>query len=707
MIHKKAQSYQECLRFIFPLLCASVPLCLCASPSAAYDLPLATGTHRVAFSSEEADFNENTRIINLKGSVQLDEVDREDRVVRTIKSRSLSVDVASRTVNMPGDFVMDYASGTIYGKSGMVDYSSETGYIYDGRFTYMNFVFSGRKVQLDRDRYVYKKAAITTCDETPPHYQIKASRISLAPGRYFLAYNTLFYIGGLPVFYFPVLYKPLIGGTPFISSFSPGYDERNGPYVKSGYIFRFNPYAKGKLFLDYFSKKGFGTGAEFDYHKKEKNITNLSVYRIKESGTDTERWGANGGSWHMLNRFNVTDRGTWYSQFFFRALSDPEFNNDFFRSNPFAVSPDKQASAALTRKSNSAILRLSADSKYLRTPDRKRFYKSYESAPRLDFQTVPFKLGKTPFLYTFNGYFADVKELGARYYQKKGQGVWTVSETVPLARNIIFFPSVFYDQRVFLATGAMTTDRWVGRYGASLNLRYDRLWGSLDVRYNYAGRFAANRLAKDKGAADGGEEVKSLSPELYLTPRRNSYFRANTSCDLRGQARGSFANRLSTMTVEYYNAPRPDLEIYLQDSYSFAEGHRSVVAQVNSGGEENYLGLGVAGYSSMPHTLIFNQALGFKLPWAGTWRAEAVLRYQLTHDKGLNFTGFYFFEKGLVLYKDFHDFRTRWDFRTRKGVKEFSFLISLKMNDPARRDALEETSRNYWHPWRKPGQIRD
>jgi len=682
-------------------------LSLAALPAGAYELPSATGTHRVAFSSEEGDFNEYTRVINLKGSVQLDELDQENKVIKIIKGRNLSIDVASRTIHVPEDFVMDSDSGTVYGKSGMFDYYAETGHINDGRFTYKNFVFFGKKVELAEKRYIYKKATITTCDESPPHYQIKASRIYLAPGRYFLAYNTLFYIGKMPVFYFPVLYKPMAGGTPFISSFSPGVDGRNGAYVKSNYIFRFSPYTKGKLFLDYFSKKGFGAGAEVDYQKKEKNITNLSVYRIREYGAEDDRWGANGGSWHMLSRFNETDRGTYYSQVFFRALSDPEFNNDFFRSNPFAVSPDKQASLAFTRKSNSTITRLSFDEKYTRTPDLKHFHKSYESAPRLDFQTVPFKLGKTPFMNTFNGYFASVKEADLPYYQKKGRGVWTVSEAMPLARNITFFPSVFYDARVFVATSAVTADLWIGRYGTSLNLRYDRLWGSFDMRYSYTGRLAANKLAKDRRAADKGEEISSLSPELFIMPHYNTYFKANTSYDLRNSARGSFADHLSTMTVEYYHAPRKNLDIYLQDSYSFAKGNRSFVAQVNSGGTQNYTGLGLASYNSQPGVLVFNQTFGFKVPWADSWRAEAILRYKLVHEAGLNFTGFCFFEKSLILYKDFHDFRTRWDFRVRRGVKEFSFLLSLKMNDPARNDRLEESSRNYWHPWRKVGQIRD
>ena len=74
-------------------------------------------------------------------------------------------------------------------------------------------------------------------------------------------------------------------------------------------------------------------GGEGDFRASEKTNANLSVYRIRESGTEHDRWGMNGGYWHSLNRFNESDSVSYYSQSSFRLLSDPEFNNDYFRTN--------------------------------------------------------------------------------------------------------------------------------------------------------------------------------------------------------------------------------------------------------------------------------------------------------------------------------------------------------------------------------------
>jgi hypothetical protein len=680
-----------------------------ALPAAAYELPSSTGTHRVRFEADSAGFNEYTRVIDLEGNVRLEELSAEGKQQKLIRARSLTVNMASRTIVSSSDFVMDDDTGTVYGKSAFFDYGNNSGVINEGRFLVKNFVFRGRSVKFDRDGYTYKKAGLTSCDEDPPHYRLRASRLYLAPERYFLAYNTVFFLGRIPVFYFPVIYKPLGGGTPFVSSFYPGYDERNGFFVKSNYAYKVNPETRVKVYLDYFAKRGVGMGGELDYRKPEKNISNISLYRIREYGRETDRWGINGGYWHSFSRFNESDPAQYYSQSFFRLLSDPAFNNDFFRTNPFAISPDKQASLAFTRKTNYTVTRLSVTGKDERSvADPEKFRRSYESAPRLDFNAMPFSMLRLPVLNSFGGYFENVREAGLPYYQKKGRGAWTVSKTVPLSRRVILSPSVFYDQSVLLSTASATGNSWVGRYGGNFNMRYDRLWGSLDLRYSVQRRKKENSFSLDVSSADKGQELESVYADLFIMPRHNAYFRMRTSYDLRTFKTASFADRMAPLIAEVYYAPRPSLDLYAEDSYSFSSGNRSFVAQATTGGKETYFGAGVANYSSDEKAWVISNTMGFR-PWRNSrWRAEAVLRYRMVPNGVFEFESFRFFDKALTLYRDFHDFRTRWDFRVRSGgVKEFYFFVNLKMNDPVRYDSLEEKSRQYWHPWRQEGALRD
>ncbi len=660
------------------------------------------------FSADNASFNEYTRAIDLEGNVKLEEISAEGRHLKLIRARNLTVNMASRTVVSPSDFVLDDDTGTVYGRGGFIDYGSETGRIADGRFSHKNFVFRGRVIEFDKDGYTYKRASITSCDEEPPHYRLRSSRIYLAPERYFLAYNNVFFVGRIPVLYLPVVYKPMGGGTPFVSIFRPGYDERNGFFIKSSYIFRVNPETRAKLYLDYFEKRGFGTGGELDYRRPEKNITNVSLYRIKEYGLEKDRWGMSGGYWHRLNRFNESDPAQYYSQGFFRLLSDPRVNNDFFRTNPFAVSPDEQASVALTRNTAFSVTRLSAYGRETHSPDYSSFRKANSSIPRLDYNTVPFRLGRLPLLHSFRAYFENARDEGQNFTQKRGNAVWTLSHSVPLLKHVTLSPSAYYDQSVFISTFTGPTDSWVGRYGGGANLRYDWTRGSFDLGYAYRRRLMRNKPVHDSRAADEGQETESVSGQLFVMPRHNTYFKLSSSYDLRDYYSASFSRRLAPVRAEAYYAPAPGLDLYAEDSYSFAEGNKSLVAQANYGGPENYIGGGVANYSSDPRAWVVSHTFGFR-PWRGSgWRAEAVLRYRFLSRGDFEFGDLRFFEKGVTLYKDFHDFRTKWDFRERSGgVKEFFFYLSLKMNAPAPRDELEEKSRQYWRPWRKEGEVRD
>jgi hypothetical protein len=217
-----------------------------------------------------------------------------------------------------------------------------------------------------------------------------------------------------------------------------------------------------------------------------------------------------------------------------------------------------------------------------------------------------------------------------------------------------------------------------------------------------------DKLADDYPAADHGQETSAVNTQLFVMPRFNNYYKISTSYDVRSYYTAGFDRRLQPITAEVYYSPRPLMDLFASETYSVHTGTRSFVAQMNFGDKENYLGGGIANYSSDKNAWIISNTVGFK-PWRGsTWRAEAVLRYRVFSEGGLNLSDLSFFEKSIVLYKDFHDFHTKWDFKVRSGgVREFFFYVSLKVNDKSRKDDLEERSREYWHPWRKEGDERD
>lgn len=680
-------------------------------PTAAYsyELPSSTGTHRVEFEADEAYFNEYTRLVDLSGQVRLKEITPDENVIKLIRAKSLSIDMSSRTITSSSDFVIDNDSGTIYGKSGFVNYGDNTGVVKDAHFSYGNFNFRGKEVFFDEKKYIYRKSSLTSCNEEPPHYQVKTSVIRIVPEHYFLAYNCLLYIGKVPVFYFPVLYKPVGQGTPFITYLFPGYDSRSGVYLKTNFAYRINPEMKMKVYLDYFTKKGFGTGGEFDFHRQEKNTSNISVYRINEENPTKERWGLNGGFWHSFNNYSESDKAHYYSQSYFRLLSDPQFNDNYFRTNPFAISDDKQASVAFTRQGKYTIMRLSSQRRDIKSEyDDNKFIREYESTPRFDFNTVPFKIPKIPVLNTFSLYVENGRETHDSDYQKKGKAEWTIYKSIPIFKNLTLSPSAFFSESMYLSTHTALSDSWISRYGGKLNLRYDRIWGSLDIGYALTERLRDRSIKYDSASEDKGQEKREVYGDLFIMPNYKTYFRIRSAYDVTDYAVKSFKNRLSPLISEISYSPKNDLGFYAQNTYDFHGSSNSFILQVNAGTADNYIGMGVSNYSTDAGddgAWIIHNNFGFKPFPESKWKAEVTLRYRAVVGHGKK-DSFSFFEKSFAVYKEFHDFKTRFNFRMRPSGNDFFFLISLKMNAPAKEN-LEEKSREYWRPWREQGAVRD
>jgi len=661
-------------------------------------LSFSSQTQRVDFVSEHAFYNEATGDLHLSSNVIINQISENNLIIKRIKSEDVKIYTSSHLAIFDTDFSIEDSSGIIMGSKGYYNYDSFDGYMENGVSYMKKFIFKGKKIEIKKGKFLYKSANITTCDKTPPHYHIYASRAYIYPGSRFLSYNNLFYLGKYPIFYFPVIYKPLGEGTPILSQFYPGSDGRNGFYIKSNYIYKFTKYTKLKVFIDYFARKGWGTGTEYDHYNSEKNITSISYYRIDEFGKAGVRWGLNGGMWHLIRKDATT---SLYVQDYFRLLSDPYFNNDFFRSNPFTISKDKQASIALTYNTPRTTSRLSTSIKYDATADDK-FVSNYVTVPRLDLQIVPIRFAS---LYHSFSFYAENAKNYTTYYQKNMGLNYTVSKPISISKKFIFNPSAFFYQKLYFSTSSANSDIWQNRYGYDLNLRHLNSWGNIDLDLYTLRRNKINTLKLDTSAADKGIEEKNLSSSLFFMKDSNSYMRFSGKYDLKDyDSEPGFKKRLYPFLGELYKKVK-NVEFFLQDSYHISKGNRYLISQLNIGDENQYFNVGVANYADNKKRYIISNALSFYLPYFRSWRAELAVRYAI--DFALEKNRVDIFEKELTLYKDFHDFRTKFNLRVRRDVKEFFAYITLKMNDPYKNEELDKEADYYWRPWRKKGDTRD
>jgi lipopolysaccharide assembly outer membrane protein LptD (OstA) len=220
-------------------------------------------------------------------------------------------------------------------------------------------------------------ARLTTCDRQEPHYSIQASRVLYYPDGKFRAYNTVYRVGSVPIFYWPVLFGDTHAEMGSIS-IRPGYSSDWGAYLLLARTWQVSKEVETTVRVDVRSKNGVALGNDTSVHTTYTQ-TDLTLYGMNDLDTPETSEGYN-------RRFATQDwRGRaalYHRQELDQALtlrtnidylSDVDMLEDWYR-HEYARDPQP---------------RTFADVVY----DAQRLSLSLDASPRLnDFSTVVEKL---------------------------------------------------------------------------------------------------------------------------------------------------------------------------------------------------------------------------------------------------------------------------------------------------------------------------
>ncbi|MDD4005034.1 MAG: hypothetical protein PHW69_07525 [Elusimicrobiaceae bacterium] len=678
-----------------------------------YDLPDAGGSPHINFEADRADYNRAADSIKLSGHVKLKEVGRPDELPgRELFGEEFTVYPSSTVAVSSGGVLVKEGENAFYGEDGVFDWAVKSATLNYVSASYGAWrVMDSEMMSLSSGtEQKYRKVRITSCNLKDPHYYIKLNRLSVIPGRRVYGTGAVLYIDNVPVFYMPVFYKPLGTENPYVTYVAMGYDKRSGGSLKTTTVYKFNPRFTGKLFLDYFTNLGIGTGSELGYKDPARFNGSVAGYYIRENGTANKRWGLTGGYWWKLRDTlsgGEPDGELYYSQAQFRLVSDPYFNNDFFRSNPYAVSPDANASAAVVRQTRKTLLRVSYIKQETMSGDE--FVKTYEARPRLDFNTAPFQALKLPVLNTVTASYESAQTQTTGYYLSKANARWNVDKSF-YAAGWSMVPSVFYDETVLLSPYAADfqsrqSDQRIGRIGGSFSLRHNIFWGgTADLKQTFVRRFSTNTFTRDALADDRGSEMNQLSYSNFFRPSRDTYLIFSSSYDFRDLRSGArdFTDRISPFVLNFAYTPRPELTVFFNDTYAIGDGNQAFSFQADCGKVEgNRMGLGLSNYKNDPSSYIVNHTFNW-FPQGRSWGVQAGLGYNIRM-RGFEAESLSLYSKELTVYKTFHDFNTVWNVRLRPGVQAFNFNINLRFNTVKSRIVSEREAQRFWYPWRDQG----
>lgn len=695
------------IRLVFALAVLAAP-----AAGADFDLPATTGTPRIDFSSERLDYDKKNGTLELSGSVVVSESSR------TVRSEKLILEMEAERASSPGPLSVERGSSTLTGSGGWFMMGGSTGELYDADGGSDPWSMRSKRMRFTEETRKMRSARITSCDVDPDHYHFWSSHATHHPGKSLHMWNVFFFLGRMPVFYFPYLYRNLRAGSGVRFFFSPAYDRRNGATLFTTIAYTPYPGIHTKAYIDMFGRRGIGHGGEVTYSLGGANGT-MYGYRIKEQDGIGERWTVLASHLQELGLGEWLPGGGRYAvQVFMRSPSDPLFNQHYFRENSFIASPDRERTAAFLRQTDKTLTRVS----YRRNDPvflDGTFGRGTETFPRVDWQHAPMTFKYLPGVHNLSANYVQTNRGTAASVNQSGSASYSVSQSIPLAGPFSMVPSAGFNET--FSKSYLDIWRYTGTYNVGDSLRYTHRKGTLDLGWSFSQRFKQDRWYLDRGADDYGIGGHALNGGITLRPHRRMYSRLTTSYDLRNSrtSRRTFQDRLTPVVGEVSLYPARMTSVFAAGSYRLGTGIEGLLVQADRGDPEGTFGGlgftynrtrtdpltgGVTGESFLVH-----HTAGWK-PRGASWRLEAAFRYRLLKQTlpGLRFREIASFDRSIILYKRFHDFDTRWEVRARGGAT--LFLWSLELAMPYRPKAEPEKERDRTqaeqeaYPWRQSSE---
>lgn len=690
--------------------------------SSTYALPAPPEGQHLEFVADHLDYDRDKALIHLKGSVRVKES------TYTLKGDELWIDTARRRGRSEGHLFVEDGVSAVSGASGDFDFADHSGRLYNASAGYGDWRVHARSMVLDEKRRLYYSGArFTSCDYVPPHYHFYASRVTVVPGKYMLGRNVVYFLGKVPLFYMPVLYKSL-AKTHFLRfRLQPGYDHRNGAFLKSTLNTQHSDAWRSKLFLDYYSNEGFGSGGELIRRRGEDSRGILSAYHIRESREGERRWAVNGDLYQAFAWPYRKGPGTAEPSSSFRgassfalqghlqAMSDPRFNNDYSRASLLPMASYLSNSGALVYRLPRMTTRLSYN-RQDNAVSTSTFVKSSEDTPRLDVQSAQLKFLGLPWLNTLSGFAVNNYDRTRGFTQNSVGGAWEMTRSFRLSRAVSFTPrasysETYYDWRDPLTAATATVrerDAAVGRYLAAGTLRLRSPAGDTDLTHSYSRRLEADSFDVDAGALDYGVEANLFALTHTYRPARSILARVGSGYDFRefrDHAVG-FHDSLQPIQTDVIFTPGHDFNLALRNDYRLGDGNRNLIVSATLGDElKTFLTAGVGYNLSEADRTYLNTEFGWTNS-SGTLRLGGALRATVLSPGGVErLHAFYVFDREAQIVKRWHDFYTKLACRFRPGnVKEVNIRIEMKFGGyDAERQKVHDWE-SEWFPERRHGR---
>jgi len=231
----------------------------------------------------------------------------------------------------------------------------------NARTEYYPYFLSSRNVtETSANVYRVEDSTFTTHDSPSPDFHLRARTVRVYENDHVVFQNVTFYVGRVPVFWWPYMYQSLTDAFSF--SIAPADLSSWGPSLLTQVTFPIGENIEGRVRLDYRGRRGpaIGFEADSDYGKDKSSNVKLKTYYLDDQNPDinptalprhdvpTDRY-----------RVSVADRTQFTNDIYgivdVTKLSDAFVMQDFYQSE-FRVDPVPDNVIALAKTDPSYTL---------------------------------------------------------------------------------------------------------------------------------------------------------------------------------------------------------------------------------------------------------------------------------------------------------------------------------------------------------------
>src|SRR5881227_2130671 len=222
------------------------------------------------------------------------------------------------------------------------------------RTDYHPYFLSGQNVnQTSANVYRVEDATFTTDDSPHPDFYLRARTVRVYENDHVVFQNVTFYVGKVPVFWWPYMYQSL--NDAFSFTISPAYLTSWGPSLLGAVTFPITEKIKGTVRLDYRVRRGAAIGfeSETNYGKDDSSYLRLKTYFINDQNPELNQTSVPRGAIGSARyRVTVEDRTNFTSDIYgivdITKLSDAYVMQDFYQSE-FRINPVPDNVVAITK----------------------------------------------------------------------------------------------------------------------------------------------------------------------------------------------------------------------------------------------------------------------------------------------------------------------------------------------------------------------